>query len=440
MRRGSLSFSKRWFHIERQLWSDSPLIRSNPLMEHDTGEKERHWLKEAATNPTSRFCIWHRGKLAVSVSNQAAQQLTWTEPDFLQQLANSTPSIVPYEFNPLTANIDTTLLLLGKVKDDHDLSLVDVKDSNLLESNTWRFALDLSAMEEEVLLELLKNHSTTSSSRLVAPRALMGSMTHDPGSMAVAGMTAARMAWHNEIKYCRRSGNRTVPTGGGHRRLDPLESNHRLGISYPRTDPVAIMLVENTTGDRCLLGRTARRKNTNMYTCLAGFIEQAESVEDAVRREVMEESGVVISNYEDVRLVGSQPWPIGSAGHSELMLGCIARASNDTITINKDEMDDIRWFTRKEATELLNRSKEENASGDATKDLIVPPPYAIAHHLIKAWVETTVPEDGEKVIPHVADVHDGGMNIVDKMNWNVVAISVGVGALFGAIMMKMSSL
>ena len=83
------------------------------------------------------------------------------------------------------------------------------------------------------------------------------------------------------------------------------------------------MLVQSADGERCLLGQTKRRHNSNMYSCLAGFVEQSESVEDAVRRETWEESGVVVG---EVNLVGSQPWPIGAAGHAELMLGCMASA------------------------------------------------------------------------------------------------------------------
>ena len=444
--------SRRWFRIERQLWSDNPLIRSHPLMEQDTGNKQRDWLLKVASQPSSRFLIWHRGKFAVTQSTSnipstkssstksSSIQLTWQNYTFVERLKQSC-NITPYEFDPKPIHIDTTLLLLGRTKDIKDLAKVNVMDPTLVVPNEWRFAIDLSSMEEEDLLRLLETDtdtdttngtatttksSTSGSAKLVSPRSLMSTLTHDPGAMAVAGITSARMNWHNEVKYCRKSGNRTVPTGAGHRRLDPEEDNHRNAISYPRTDPVAIMLVQNIKGDHCLLGRTARRANTNMYTCLAGFIEQAESVEDAVRREVEEESGVIISNYEDVRLVGSQPWPIGAAGHSELMLGCIATASNETITVNKDEMDDVRWFSKDEVKLLLQRSTEKNASGDANKALIVPPPYAIAHHLIKTWVETEQMEE-----PIVA-------NHPKDWNWNVIASSTLIGAMIGAVLTKAS--
>jgi NADH pyrophosphatase NudC (nudix superfamily) len=393
-------------------------------MEKDTGDKERSWLINASAEQASRFLIWHKGKIAVS---DKGTHLVWKSHDFLDRLRDLQPSVVPYEFDPKPHRISTVLLLLGKTKNTQGLSKVNVHDPNLLTPDAWRFAVDLSVLDEDALLALLSGEASTNNS-LMSPRSLMGTLVDDPGAMAVAGITAARMNWHNEVQYCRKSGRRTVPTGAGHRRKDPEQDNHRQSISYPRTDPVAIMLVQSPGGDKCLLGRTKRRHNSNMYSCLAGFIEQAESVEDAVRREVEEEAGVEISNYEDVRLVGSQPWPIGAAGHSELMLGCIATAANETIHVNHEEMDDVRWFTREEAKSLLKRSTEKNVIGDATKLITVPPPYAIAHHLIKTWVETT--ENGREKREATTS----------SWNWNVVALSAGCGVILGSILTKVSSL
>ena len=132
---------------------------------------------------------------------------------------------------------------------------------------------------------------------------------------------------------------------------------------------------------------------------MAGFIEQSETVEDAVRRETWEESGVVVG--AEVQLVGSQPWPIGAAGHAELMLGCIARATSETINMDETEMDDCRWFTREEVLGMLERSHSysQRRSGDVdaktmgAEALVLPPPFAIAHHLVRAWAtDDTWPE------------------------------------------------
>jgi len=137
---------------------------------------------------------------------------------------------------------------------------------------------------------------------------------------------------------------------------------------FPRTDPVAIMVV--TDGERCLLGQSrGRLSRTGTYSALAGFVDQAESIEEAVRREVKEEAGIEVGQ---VRYHSSQPWPFPSS----LMIGCHARALTTDIYIDNEEMTDVRWFTRAAVLSALR--------GDHP-DLHVPAPIAIAHHLIKAW-------------------------------------------------------
>jgi hypothetical protein len=109
-----------------------------------------------------------------------------------------------------------------------------------------------------------------------------------------------------------------------------------------------------------------------MFSALAGFVEAGESLEDAVRREVMEESGVRVGR---VRYLASQPWPFPSS----LMLGCVAQAESEAIAIDPAELEEARWFSRDALRAALAGSR---------KDLGVPPPFAIAHHLIRAWIDT----------------------------------------------------
>ena len=107
---------------------------------------------------------------------------------------------------------------------------------------------------------------------------------------------------------------------------------------FPRTDPVAIMLILD--GDRCLLGQSAGRlARTGMYSALAGFIDQGESIEEAVRREVMEEAGIRVG---PVRYHSSQPWPFPSS----LMIGCHGLAESTDINMDTEEMTDVRFFER----------------------------------------------------------------------------------------------
>ena len=119
-----------------------------------------------------------------------------------------------------------------------------------------------------------------------------------------------------------------------------------------------------------LLGRKERFPQ-GMYSCLAGFMEPGESIEEAARREVKEESGVVVGR---VMYHSSQPWPFPSV----LMIGCIGWASTDKITICKEELEDVQWFSREEvAKAVLNQSTV----------LFVPPPQTIAHQLMKFWAQ-----------------------------------------------------
>src|SRR5208282_4677834 len=138
---------------------------------------------------------------------------------------------------------------------------------------------------------------------------------------------------------------------------------------FPRTDPVVIMLA--IAGERCVLGRSPRFPKT-MWSCLAGFAEPGESIEEAVRREVQEEVGLTCAW---VKYFASQPWPFPSS----LMIGCHAEALTEKIVIDHSEIEEARWFDREELKLMLTRKHPQG--------LTAPPAIAIAHHIIRAFVE-----------------------------------------------------
>lgn len=186
-----------------------------------------------------------------------------------------------------------------------------------------------------------------------------------PEQLSAIAMAKSMVTWHQRHGYCANCGTRTRMSHGGWRRDCPnCKAEH-----FPRTDPVVIMLV--THGDRCLLGRQ-KQFPPGMWSCLAGFVEAAETIEDAVRREVFEESGI---RCAEVEYYMTQPWPYPSS----LMIGCTARATNDEIVIDHAEMEDVRWFDRAEA---MLMHKREHADG-----LTGPHPFAIAHHLLGSWLQ-----------------------------------------------------
>jgi NAD+ diphosphatase len=175
----------------------------------------------------------------------------------------------------------------------------------------------------------------------------------------------AILGWHARHRFCPNCGATTTPTQAGWRCDCPVcKAEH-----FPRTDPVVIMLP--ISGERCVLGRSPRFPQT-MWSCLAGFCEPGESIEEAVRREVAEEVGLACAK---VKYFASQPWPFPSS----LMIGCHAQATSDEIVIDRSEIEDARWFDREELASMLAR---RHPGG-----LTTPPPVAIAHHLIRSFVE-----------------------------------------------------
>ncbi len=186
-------------------------------------------------------------------------------------------------------------------------------------------------------------------------------------SMSDAGITAqarCQMNWHKSHAYCSRCGQQSVIKRGGQvRRCPSCAAEH-----FPRTDPVVITLVSD--GERCLLGQSrGRLSRSNMYSALAGFMDQAESIEEAVAREIREEAGIEVKN---VRYHSSQPWPFPNS----LMIGCHAHAATTTIMMDPEEMSDVRWFSKDETLLALEERSEL---------LKVPGRIAIAHQLIRAW-------------------------------------------------------
>ena len=194
--------------------------------------------------------------------------------------------------------------------------------------------------------------------RSVAMRGLV-----PPDLLGALGQAKATQYWHRTHRFCARCGAATQMAQSGWRRdCEACKAQH-----FPRTDPVVIMLA--VQGDACLLGRQSRFP-PGMYSCLAGFLEPGETMEDAVRRELFEEAGV---RAGAVRYVSSQPWPFPAS----LMIGCIAEVSGRTLELDGNELEDARWFTRAECVEIL--------AGRHEGGVICPPPMAIAHQLMKVW-------------------------------------------------------
>jgi NAD+ diphosphatase len=222
-------------------------------------------------------------------------------------------------------------------------------------------AIDLSPLEETDILNILAAHGVFQDLRQIGPL-----LNRFEGS--VLAYARGLMWWHQRHRFCGVCGSETRAVKGGHQRTCTNESCR--APHFPRTDPAVIMLVHD--GDRCLLGRQKVWPD-GMYSTLAGFVEPGETLEEAVAREVWEESGI---HVRDVRYHSSQPWPFPSS----LMLGFHAEAKSFDIVRNDDELGDAQWFSLEQLADFEALGK------------FLPRRDSIARRLIQDWVESVRPD------------------------------------------------
>ena len=225
------------------------------------------------------------------------------------------------------------------------------------------FALDFGDLDESEAAELATGAESGAS--FVDLRRIGPLLPRDDGAL----MATARglVHWHRRHRFCGVCGGSTIVQSVGHVRA--CVSPACGATHFPRTDPATIMLV--TDGDRCLLGRQPQWP-PGMYSTLAGFVEPGESLEDAVLREVLEESGIVATN---VTYNSSQPWPFPSS----LMVGFFAEAVTREITIDPEELEDAQWFTSTQLRHFADQGKS------------LPRPDSIARRLVETWLATRPP-------------------------------------------------
>jgi NAD+ diphosphatase len=293
---------------------------ANPL---DRGERERRdedWLSRVAIDPTTK--LLPMADLNVPIAPGTAQELAWITPSDLQR-----------------SGVDTTPVFLG---------LID---------SVAHFVVDVTE-HRQAIAEFQDRGLLTFEDARAAAEYVSG-----PESGIIA-QARAQLNWHNRHGFCSVCGNASyIARGGQVRRCPECKTEH-----YPRTDPVVITVVHDE--DRCLLGQSrGRLVQMRRYSALAGFMDQGESIEEAVAREIMEEAGIQVGA---VTYHSSQPWPFPSS----LMIGCHAGAATTEIAMDTEEMADVRWFDREEVLLALEERSDV---------LAVPGPLAIAYHLIRAW-------------------------------------------------------
>ncbi|NID04894.1 NAD(+) diphosphatase [Luteibacter jiangsuensis] len=278
---------------------------------------DRLWVEEMEARPDSRFLVLDaEGRAFVLAESDAPQ---WMSPAMRAERFGDIPST-----------------FLG-----------------LAAGRAW-FALVVDEAQAELFVSL------TGARRMSLREAGLILDAFDAGLFAYAKGIAH---WQRQTRFCSQCGAPTLVVASGHRvQCTNPDGAH---MHFPRTDAAIIVIVED--GDACLLGRQ-RGWPPGRYSTLAGFIEPGESLEDAVRREVREESGVEVlhATYHS-----SQPWPLPAS----LMVGFTATAKTREIHLRDDELEDARWFT-----------VDDIVQGMASGTLGVPPPLSVSYRLIEHWL------------------------------------------------------
>jgi NAD+ diphosphatase len=294
----------------------------NPLDRAHNFRHDQAWVAEQLANPSAQFLLFSRLDPAVHHSDPA---LVWINP--AQRAALNT-----------LANTELDPILLG------------------LDGGTPCFALDVSEVPGPL------EHLSLESASFTDTRSIATSLPSTQAGMLAQARSL--VDWHQHHRFCAVCGAASFPQHGGtSRRCDACQSQH-----FPRINPAVIMAIWRD--ERLLLGRR-RGRPPGSFSCIAGFVDPGESIEEAVAREVLEEVGLVV---DDVRYYASQPWPLSAS----LMIGCFAHAVSDEPQVDDLEIAEARWFTRAEVQAAL--------AGDESQ-LVVPAPVAIAHHLVRGWAE-----------------------------------------------------
>ena len=309
------------------------IFSNNPLDRVSYLRSDPNWINEKTLDKKSIFIPFFKGQPFVS----KISGLT-SKGSLENQLS---PAWFPYNYFEKNIIENSTIIFLGLLND------------------TSYFAIDLtkiSTPEESVNLKDMGVFED-----LMA----LSSQPIESGELAMLGQAKAIFEWHKSHQFCSKCGKKSNMVEGGYKRIcSACEAEH-----FPRTDPVVIMLA--TYNDQAFLGRQ-KRFPEGMYSALAGFIEPGESIEEAVARELNEEAGIIINN---ATYHSSQPW----AFPNSLMIGCIAESASEEFKLDEIEIDEGRWFSRTELAGAIQGSKDSK--------FFIPPSMAIAHHLIKAFVE-----------------------------------------------------
>ena len=305
------------------------IFANNPLDRASYRRADPEWITAQIADSSSLFVPFYRLSpfILPEETKGAGKDVGWLRMGLLKELAGNDPLMV----------------FLGINKRGKSL-----------------FAVDVSSLKDHENHPALKGLGAFEDLRGLAAA---GEIT--PTELAILAQGKSMIDWNLRHQFCSACGKPSDIKEAGYKRQCPAcKAEH-----FPRTDPVVIMLA--TLGDKCFLGRQ-KIWPKGMHSALAGFIEPGESIEEAVARELHEEAGLKTAS---VRYHSTQPWPYPSS----LMIGCMAVAEDDSFKIDGIELSEGRWFTRDEVKASL--------AGTGDGSFWLPPPFAIAHQLVKSFAE-----------------------------------------------------
>ncbi|KAF9575850.1 Peroxisomal NADH pyrophosphatase nudt12 [Mortierella alpina] len=376
-------------------WKRRTVHEARPL--HFTGgthnrlsflRTDKEYLQESVQAPSTRFLLFaDHGVLFKSTT----KDLAFASYEDIKHLIGKDP------LHSLPEGLILVFLGVDETKNDQPQQDDEILVRGRRGIGYW--ALDLSAKGPGVTPELKASIDTFTNTFTEKHEHYMAEMR--PAAFGLSfpesGLVAQARSvvdWNKRNRFCAGCGRKNLSLEGGHKRCCPSTVNNEgqdvqsdclahkgvQNFTYPRTDPVVIVCVISPDGERVLLGRQAVWPQ-GVYSCLAGFVEPGESLEEAARREVKEESGIRLGH---VMYHSSQPWPFPNS----LMIGCHAEALNEdpNVTLEDKELEDAKWFTRQQVLDALKGSQGYKwGNGNESGGLKLPPATAIAHHILTAW-------------------------------------------------------